>query len=137
MSRFLFPGVATVVLLGWVSAASAQTPPAGHAGHGALPTAANDIPPRAEDFLSFSADGKKVRIVVVSAFNGANYGMNFNGFAKGQAKFVLPLGSDVEVAFTNRSPVPHSVVIVERPQVKRLQMGEPAFAGASTPASNT
>ena len=33
--------------------------------------------------------------MVVSAFNGANYGMNFNGFAKGQAKFVLPLGADV------------------------------------------
>lgn len=133
MPSFLFPGVATAALLGWACAVSAQTPPAGHADHGAaVPAAATDTPPRAEDFLSLSPDGKKVRIVVVSALNGANYGMNFNGFAKGQAKFVLPLGSEVEVSFTNRSPVPHSVVVVERPQVRRLQMGEPAFTGAST-----
>jgi hypothetical protein len=133
MPRLQFLGVTTAVLVVWAVAINAQTPPAGQAEPGAaVPPVINETPPRAEDFLSLSPDGKKVRIVVISAFNGANYGMNFNGFAKGQAKFVLPLGSDVEVCFTNRSPVPHSVVVVERPQVKRLQMGDPACAGAST-----
>jgi hypothetical protein len=102
-----------------------------HTNHPAPP--ANEAPPKAEDFLSLSPDGKKVSIVLISAFNGANYGMNFNGFAKGQAKFVVPLGADIEVSFTNRSPVPHSVVVVERPQIKRLQMGDPAFEGGSSP----
>ncbi len=125
-----------VALVLWASAsAGAQGPAAtnhdAHAAHPAVP--ANETPPKAEDFLSLSPDGKKVRIVIISAFNGANYGMNFNGFAKGQAKFVVPLGADIEVSFTNRSPVPHSVVVVERAQVKRLQMGEPAFEGGSSP----
>jgi len=122
------------ILWGSCDGIAQSPPPPGHEAHDAHPAPpANEVPPKAEDFLSLSPDGKKVRIVLVSAFNGVNYGMNFNGFAKGQAKFVLPLGADVEVTFTNRSPVPHSVVVVERPQVKRLQMGEPAFAGATTP----
>jgi plastocyanin len=138
MNAKFFPMLRVLTVVGslWASPFGvAQTPPAtGHEGHDAHPAPpANDAPPKAEDFLSLSADGKKVRIVLISAFNGVNYGMNFNGFAKGQAKFVLPVGADVEVAFTNRSPVPHSVVVVERPQVKRLQMGEPSFAGATTP----
>ncbi len=125
-----------IALVLWASAsAGAQSPAAtNHDAHGTHPAVpANEVPPKAEDFLSLSSDGKKVRIVLISAFNGANYGMNFNGFAKGQAKFVVPLGSDIEVSFTNRSPVPHSVVVVERAQVKRLQMGDPAFEGGSSP----
>lgn len=110
--------------------ALAQAPAAPGASTGAP---AQDAVPKVEDFLSVSPDGKTVRIVMVSAFNGANYGMNFNGFAKGGAKYVVPVGADVEVTFTNRSPVPHSVVVVEKPQVKRLQMGDPAFEGAATP----
>lgn len=131
----MFRVLTAVGILGATPFGVAQTPPpGGHDVHDAHPAPpANDVPPKAEDFLSLSADGKKVRIILISAFNGVNYGMNFNGFAKGQAKFVLPVGADVEVAFTNRSPVPHSVVVVERPQVKRLQMGEPAFTGATTP----
>jgi plastocyanin len=125
-----------IALVLWASAsAGAQSPAAtNHDAHAAHPAApANETQPKAEDFLSLSSDGKKVRIVIISAFNGANYGMNFNGFAKGQAKFVVPLGADIEVSFTNRSPVPHSVVVVERAQVKRLQMGDPAFEGGSSP----
>lgn len=134
-SSHVFRSIGIALVL-WASAtADAQSPPAtNHDAHGTHPAVpANEVPPKAEDFLSLSPDGKKVRIVIISAFNGANYGMNFNGFAKGQAKFVVPLGADIEVSFTNRSPVPHSVVVVERAQVKRLQMGDPAFEGGSSP----
>lgn len=102
-----------------------------HAEDAAAPSA-DARPPEPREFLSLAPDGKTVRIILISAYNGVNYGMNFNGHAKGGARFVLPVGSEVEVAFTNRSPVPHSVVVVERPQVKKLQMGDPVCAGAST-----
>jgi hypothetical protein len=59
--------------------------------------------------------------------------MNFNGFSKGGAKYVVPVGWNVEVSFTNRSAVPHSAIVVERAMAKRVQMGDPAFEGASTP----
>ena len=104
-----------------------------HHDHPAPPPAADSGPPKPEQFLRMGDDGKLVKLVLVSAWNGANYGMNFDGFAKGGAKLTVPLGAEVEVTFTNRSPVPHSVIVVERPMVRRLQMGDPAFEGASTP----
>ena len=76
---------------------------------------------------------KTARLVVISAYNAVNYGMNFNGFAKGGARYTIPQGWTVSVMFTNNSPVPHSAILVEKPMVKKLQMGEPAFKGASTP----
>jgi hypothetical protein len=45
----------------------------------------------------------------------------------------VPTGWTVEVVFINPSPVPHSLIVVERDMVKKLQMGDPVFAGASTP----
>jgi hypothetical protein len=85
-------------------------------------------------FLSVDPkEPKTARLVVVSAYNSVNYGMNFNGFAKGGARYTIPQGWTVSVVFTNNSPVPHSAIVVEKPVVKKLQMGEPAFKGASTP----
>ncbi len=131
------------VLLGGLALAQTTAPapvtdPApGHGSeHGAShpKSALPDLPPpKAEDFLSLGEEPQSVRLILVSAYNGVNYGMNFNGQAKGGAKVVIPTGWTVEVAFTNRSPVPHSVVVVERFQVRKLQMGEPFFTGASTP----
>lgn len=123
------------VVTAWMLAAGllhAQAP-TGHE-HPAPASSSEVPPPKPEMFLRLGDDGKRVHIVLISAYNGVNYGMNFDGFAKGQARFTVPVGAEIEVAFTNRSPVPHSVVVVERPQVKRLQMGEPAFTGASTPS---
>jgi hypothetical protein len=103
------------------------------AADGTAPSAPPDAAvPQAQDFLSLGAEARSVKVVLITAFNGANYGMNFNGFAKGGAKYVIPKGWNVEVAFTNRSPVPHSAVVVERAMVKRLQMGDPACTGGST-----
>ena len=121
-----------LLLLSAALAANAQGTDAHH-DHPAAPAPADAVPPRPEQFIRLGDDGKRVKLVLVSAWNGANYGMNFDGFAKGGAKLVVPVGTEVEVTFTNRSPVPHSVIVVERPMVKRLQMGDPAFEGASTP----
>lgn len=66
------------------------------------------------DFLKLGSVPKTLRITLVSALTANNGGMNFNGYAKGTAAYVIPLGWKVEVTFINPSPVPHSVLVVER-----------------------
>jgi sulfocyanin len=83
------------------------------------------------DFLRLSNKPKTVKITVIAAYTTNNYGMNFNGFSFGKATYTIPAGWNVEVEFINPSPVPHSAIVVEKDQVKKLQMGEPAFKGAS------
>jgi hypothetical protein len=109
-----------------------------HAGHGTnapgAKPAANTDAPKASDFIKLDpASPKTVHLSLISAYNEANYGMNFNGFAKGGARLILPKDWKVKVTFRNQSPVPHSVIVVERPMVKKLQMGQPSFKGASSP----
>lgn len=85
------------------------------------------------DFLRLGEKPKTVRLTVVAVYTDANHGMNFNGYAHGRALYTVPTGWRVEVAFINPSPVPHSLIVVERDVVKKIQMGEPAFAGATVP----
>ena len=116
-----------------LQAADAPTAPTGH-DHGTPSADSKAAEPQESVFLSVDPKTPKTaRLVVVSAYNPVNYGMNFNGFAKGGARYTIPQGWTVSVNFTNNSPVPHSAIVVEKPMVKKLQMGEPAFKGASTP----
>ena len=116
-----------------LQAADAPTAPTGH-DHGTPSGDPKAAEPQESMFLSVDPNTPKTaRLVVVSAYNPVNYGMNFNGFAKGGARYTIPQGWTVSVSFTNNSPVPHSAIVVEKPMVKKLQMGEPAFKGASTP----
>ena len=116
-----------------LQAADAPTAPTGH-DHGTPSADSKAAEPQESMFLSVDPKTPKTaRLVVVSAYNPVNYGMNFNGFAKGGARYTIPQGWTVSVNFTNNSPVPHSAIVVEKPMVKKLQMGEPAFKGASTP----
>ena len=85
------------------------------------------------DFLQRGEGDKSVKLMLIAAFTEANHGMNFNGYSHGKAMYAVPTGWKVEVTFVNPSPVPHSAIVVERPLVKRLQMGMPAFEGASVP----
>ncbi len=130
------------LLAGLALAAAVRTraeeapPPPGHEAH-AGPAAANPAQapdPKPESFIALDpAAAKTVNLVLISAYNDVNYGMNFNGFCKGRAKYVIPQGWTVSVTFTNNSPVPHSAIVVERAMAKRVQLGDPAFEGASTP----
>ena len=116
-----------------LQAADAPTAPTGH-DHGTPSGDPKAAEPQESMFLSVDPNTPKTaRLVVVSAYNPVNYGMNFNGFAKGGARYTIPQGWTVSVSFTNNSPVPHSAIVVDKPIVKKLQMGEPAFKGASTP----
>lgn len=87
------------------------------------------------DFLRLSSQPKTVRITLVTAYSTNNYGMNFNGFSYGKAVYRIPVGWNVEATFINPSPVPHSAVVVDRDQVKKLQVGDPAFKGGATPSA--
>ena len=110
------------------------TPPADHGSH-PVPTVNKAVDPKEDQFISLDpSNPKTVKVVIIASYNAANYGMNFNGFAKGGAKYVIPLGWNVVVNFTNNSPVPHSAIVVERTTVKKIQMGDPYFKGASSPS---
>ncbi|MBL9174859.1 MAG: hypothetical protein JNL10_15080 [Verrucomicrobiales bacterium] len=85
------------------------------------------------DFLRMGEAPKTVKITLVAAYTPANYGMNFNGSFKGNATYTIPTGWTVEVTFINPSPVPHSVLVVEKEKTRKVQMGEPAFSGGSIP----
>ena len=112
-------------------AAPAADPHAGHAGAGIKKELIEGITPA--DFLRLGDKPKTARITLVAAFTQDNYGMNFNGHSKGKAIYTIPKGWTVEVTFINPSPVPHSVIVVEREMVRKFQLGQPAFAGASVP----
>ena len=84
-------------------------------------------------FLTQDIKNKAVNLTVIAAYNAVNYGMNFNGFSKGNAIYKIPTGWTVNVKFENRSPVPHSLVVVEEDSATKLQVGKPYFKGATTP----
>ena len=87
----------------------------------------------AADFLRLSSKPNTVELVVVAVFTDDNYGMNFNGYAKGGALYTIPKGWTVEVTFINPSPVPHSLIVVEKDTLKSIQFKEPYFKGAVVP----
>lgn len=84
-----------------------------------------------EDFLRLGKAPKTVEVVLVAVYNDDNYGMNFNGHAKGSAVYTIPKGWKVHVTFINPSPVPHSVIVAEKDDIRKLQVPEPYFKGAA------
>jgi hypothetical protein len=59
--------------------------------------------------------------------------MNFNGYAKGNAIYTIPKDWTVEVTYINPSPIPHSLIVIEKDDTKKLQVPEPYFKGAAVP----
>ena len=114
---------------------AAQTPPAEH-GHGAaIPGIRHELfeGVKEEDLLRPGKQPKSVHVTLVATFNAANYGMNFNGWSHGKAVLTLPAGWTVHVTFINPSPIPHSAIVIERADTKKLQVTEPWFEGGATP----
>ncbi|MEZ0386454.1 MAG: sulfocyanin-like copper-binding protein [Verrucomicrobium sp.] len=83
------------------------------------------------DFLRLGKEPKTVEVLLVAVYNDDNYGMNFNGYAKGAGVYTIPKGWKVHVTFINPSPVPHSLIVLEKDDVKKLQVAEPYFKGAA------
>ncbi len=114
---------------------AAQTPPANH-GHGtAIPGIKHELFTglTEADLLRPGKEAKSVQVTLVATFNAANYGMNFNGWSHGKAILTVPTGWKVHVTFINPSPIPHSAIVIERADTKKLQVAEPWFEGGATP----
>lgn len=144
MNRFLFL-VGGALLWPCSLPCHAQAPaapaaPAGHEHHGA-DTATASAGRKMEliegltsaDFLRLGSKPNSVDVVIIAVFNDENYGMNFNGYAKGAAIYTIPKGWQVNVTYINPSPVPHSVIVIEKDSLKKLQVAEPYFKGAAVP----
>ena len=85
------------------------------------------------DFLRLGAQPNTVDLVVIAVYNDENYGMNFNGYAKGGAVYTIPKGWQVNVTYINPSPVPHSLIVIEKDSLKKLQVPDPYFKGSAVP----
>lgn len=136
MKRMLFCPLTSILAsgalstLGFAQDKSLGHDPSAHAGAGLKKELIAGI--TEADFLRLGSKPKTVSITLVATFTDANNGMNFNGYSHGNAVYTIPLGWTVEVTFINPSPVPHSAILVERDMLKKVQVGDPAFKGAST-----
>jgi len=86
-----------------------------------------------KDFIRLGEKEKTVKIVIVAVWSDDNYGMNFNGYSKGNATYTIPKDWTVEVTYINPSPIPHSLIVIEKDSVKKIQVPEPYFKGAAVP----
>jgi hypothetical protein len=86
-----------------------------------------------DDLLKLGDKPKSVKVVLVASFNGANAGMNFTGYSHGKALLTVPKDWTVNVSFINPSPIPHSAIVIDKADTKKLQVPEPYFAGGATP----
>ena len=124
-----------LLLLGLIStllpAEDAKIVEAGHC-HTILPNGEVENPV----FLTQDVGKKEALFTIIATLTEHNYGMNFNGYAKGEAGYEVPVGWKVKVKFCNNSPVPHSLIVVEVAEAKtKINLGEePYFDGASTPS---
>lgn len=84
------------------------------------------------EFISIDDANQTVTLTVIAALDSSNGGMNFNGFADGNATYTVPEGWTVNVQFDNSSNLPHSAMIVPLDSVNQTELPEPIFEGAST-----
>lgn len=128
-----------LVLTFAATAAFSQTPapPAGeHAAHDAASIGLKKelIEGITEaDFLKLGDKPKTAKITLVAVFTADNYGMNFNGHSKGSLVYTIPKDWTVEVTYINPSPIPHSAIVVEKGDTKKLQIPAPYFKGGAVP----
>ena len=83
------------------------------------------------DFMKLGDKPKSVKIALIATYTEDNYGMNFNGYSKGNAIFTVPVGWTVDVDFINPSAVPHSAIVIEKSETKKLQSPTPYFKGGA------
>jgi hypothetical protein len=79
-------------------------------------------------FLAVDARRRRVTLTLIAAYDDANNGFNFDGYAGGRLLLSVPLGWRVRIDCENRGPQRHSCAVVSGPLT-----AQPAFAGATTP----
>lgn len=104
-----------------------------HGSHGSVPGLKKELfaDITEADFMKLGDKPKTVKVVLIATYTDDNHGMNFNGFSKGAATWYVPVGWTVEVEFINPSPVPHSAIVIEQADTKKLQVTEPWFEGGA------
>jgi len=78
--------------------------------------------------LSSDASAKTVSFTLVAGFNGANSGLNFDGYFGGNAEIDAPQGWSVTITCSNKGPLNHSCAVVADESAS-----EPLFTDATTP----
>ncbi len=76
--------------------------------------------------------GRTVHLTLISGWDDANAGFNFDGAAHGRMVVTAPLGDRVIVTYTNAVSMPHDVDIVRYRTLPPSQGVAPAFRGATT-----
>jgi alcohol dehydrogenase (cytochrome c) len=102
---------------------------------GSHSTASNDASAAKEGtWLALNKAAKTVDLLLIGAYNGAQSGMNFNGYANGDMKITIPNGWKVNVQMSNANPqIPHSAMIVPESTKGTSSNFKEAFKGATTP----
>lgn len=140
MKSAFLPLALVTALASPLAAQTPAAPAAEHAGHAEHAAAANSglkkelVAGLTEaDFLRLGTKPKTAKITLVAVWTDANYGMNFNGHAKGTLVYTIPKDWTVEVTYINPSPIPHSAIVVEKADTKKLQVAQPYFKGGAVP----
>ena len=96
----------------------------GSGGPSLRPLAQASSPPLS---LTSDAGAKTVSFSLVAGYNGANSGLNFDGYFGGAVEVDVPQGWSVTVACSNKGPLNHSCAVVADEAAS-----QPAFTGAAT-----
>ena len=137
ISRFCLILAASIALNAPAQTPAPPAPPAGH-DHAAMAAMAGLKKELVEglteaDFLKLGDKPKTAKITLVAVWSAANYGMNFNGHSKGTLVYTIPKDWSVEVTYINPSPIPHSAIVCEKAETKKLQVPQPYFKGGAVP----
>jgi plastocyanin len=84
-------------------------------------------------WVRWDPTSKTANLTIAANYNEVGAGFNFDGYRVGQLTITVPLGAKVVVAYTNRSDVPHSVVITSYALRNKVGPFPPAFPGSSSP----
>jgi len=100
----------------------------GNAGGGSAsltPLAKASAPPLS---LTSDAVAKTVSFALVAGYDGANSGLNFDGYFSGNVEIDVPQGWGVTIACSNKGPLNHSCAVVADEAAS-----QPLFSSAATP----
>jgi sulfocyanin len=89
-------------------------------------------------YVYVNAAQKKAVVQVVAAATSSLSGFNFDGYAKGQANFVIPVGWTITLEFSNKSSTPHDVALTSSLKVPLTPVPQPGgIAPVAIPGPTT
>lgn len=90
-------------------------------------------------YVYVNAAQKTAVIKVISAATTSNNGFNFDGYSKGKANFVIPVGWNINLEFSNKAATPHNMVITNslKTPVLPSAVGQTAAVAIPGPTKTT